>query len=418
MSEKRQLVRYIELFVVITGFFVIAEAFRSIIPTWNPIRTGYLGLLMLVMLPHIKNIILVIIRSPHLLALLAWAVLSALWSENRNATLSRLVALSMTTFFAMFFATRYRAKEQLRILAVVMTLYVVTSLFMVGIGQGTSGLAFEGVFTQKNVFGRVMTIGVIVALVYPVTSARTLLYKRIGFVVCALMVGLSLSATSLIALVAVLALFLAYRVLRLGTVQVVAMFIGLGVPIIIMTQVLVTVDPETILTALGRDATLTGRTDVWDKVSYAISYRPWLGYGYGSFWNMWGGTYGTLWSPDDNWTPGSAHNAYLDITVNLGYIGLGIFLTGFIITYIQALYRVRRITTPDGLWPALYVGFLVAFSFSEDYIMINNIFWTMYMVIVFTLNKPVWLESPEEYKPRQYTSSLSIPAPVRVPSGG
>lgn len=418
MSEKRQLVRNIELFVVIVGFFVVAEAFRSVIPTWNPVRTGYLGVLILVTLPHIKNILAVIIRSPHLLALFVFAALSVLWSENPGATSSRLIALFLTTLFAAFFATRYRMKEQLRILGTVMVCYIVTSLIMVAIGQGTSGLAFEGVFTQKNVFGRVMLIGVMLALVYQPEDARGKVYKRVALVTCVLLVGLALSATSLITMSVVVALFFAYRVLRLGTVQVAAMVIGLGIPIIILTQIIVTVDPETILTALGRDATLTGRTDVWDKVNYAISYRPWLGYGYGSFWNMWGGTYGTLWSPDDYWTPGSAHNAYLDITVNLGYIGLAIFLVGFIITYLQALFRVRRTTTLDGLWPALYIGYLVAFSFSEDFIMINHVFWTLYVVLVFTLNKPIWLESPETYKPRQYTSSLSVPAAVRVPTGG
>lgn len=40
-----------------------------------------------------------------------------------------------------------------------------------------------------------------------------------------------------------------------------------------------------ILGALGKDASLTGRTDVWEFVIDRIKDRPILGYGFGTFWN-------------------------------------------------------------------------------------------------------------------------------------
>ena len=38
------------------------------------------------------------------------------------------------------------------------------------------------------------------------------------------------------------------------------------------------------LTALGRSATLTGRTRIWQMSLDNIAQRPWLGYGFGAFW--------------------------------------------------------------------------------------------------------------------------------------
>lgn len=422
MSEKRQLIKYFEYGVLILGFFIVAEGFRDFLPTWNPIRAAYLGLLGIALLLNIENILKVVIRSPHILILIIFAVLSAIWSENRGATISRTVALFITSAFAAYLASKYTLREQVRIIGVVMVMYVVTSLIMIAIMPGTAmaGSAFEGIFTQKNVFGRVMTIGLIIALIFPAETPRERKLKVIGAVVCGGLIFMSLSMTSLITAFAVVVLFFAYRVLRLGAVPFAVMVLAFAVPFGVASYAAANVDTDAILISLGRDPTLTGRTELWENVLFAISQRPLLGYGYGAFWNMSGGMYGTLWNERSNWQPGSAHNSYLDITVNLGYIGLGLFLFGFVITLIQALRKIRTTDTPEGLWPALYIGFLLVFSFSEDFILINHIFWTLYVAVAFTLNKPISIEDPEKYQPRRYITGLSTPATVRqhLPTGG
>jgi exopolysaccharide production protein ExoQ len=70
----------------------------------------------------------------------------------------------------------------------------------------------------------------------------------------------------------------------------------------------------------GRSASLTGRTEIWRYVIQLIQARPWFGYGYG-FWlapsvprlNMWLAM---------NWPMPHAHDEWLDITLQLGVIGL------------------------------------------------------------------------------------------------
>jgi exopolysaccharide production protein ExoQ len=75
--------------------------------------------------------------------------------------------------------------------------------------------------------------------------------------------------------------------------------------------------------AVGRDATLTGRTSIWHR-ALALVTNPLFGTGYESFWT------GTrlLRMSDNAWErPGQAHNGYLDVYLNLGWVGVG--LLGF-----------------------------------------------------------------------------------------
>ena len=41
---------------------------------------------------------------------------------------------------------------------------------------------------------------------------------------------------------------------------------------------------STLLSSIGKDATLTGRVDLWPAVLDKIWQRPWLGYGFSEFW--------------------------------------------------------------------------------------------------------------------------------------
>jgi O-antigen ligase len=69
--------------------------------------------------------------------------------------------------------------------------------------------------------------------------------------------------------------------------------------------------------------TLSGRAFIWPAVLYYIAKRPWLGYGYESFWNP--GQIDVI-SDDLGWGLREAHNGYLDVLLSTGIIGLGLAL--------------------------------------------------------------------------------------------
>jgi exopolysaccharide production protein ExoQ len=74
-----------------------------------------------------------------------------------------------------------------------------------------------------------------------------------------------------------------------------------------------------VLQASGRDATLTGRTGLWEMVLQEPN-NPLIGVGYSSFWL--GERLERFWSMYPTSPPIQAHNGYIEIYINLGLIGL------------------------------------------------------------------------------------------------
>jgi O-antigen ligase len=118
-------------------------------------------------------------------------------------------------------------------------------------------------------------------------------------------------------------------------------------------------------------------------MEYAISLRPILGYGYSAFWDNADGTWGDLWGRFSNWDSGSGHNAYLDIWLQLGVVGLTLFILIYIITYLKSLRHLRMARGTDGMWIALYLSWLVFLGFAESYGFYINLFWALFIVSAF-----------------------------------
>lgn len=73
-----------------------------------------------------------------------------------------------------------------------------------------------------------------------------------------------------------------------------------------------------VVEAMGRDETLTGRTDLWADIR-RINVDPWFGTGFESFWL---GERASYFWEKYRWRPNQAHNGYIEIFINLGWIGL------------------------------------------------------------------------------------------------
>jgi O-antigen ligase len=121
----------------------------------------------------------------------------------------------------------------------------------------------------------------------------------------------------------------------------------------------------------GRDLTFTGRTEVWEVVTRSISKRPVLGYGFYSFWQgMTGQSADAILAT--HWGFGYAHNGMLEILLQLGFVGLIIFLLSLFSAIGNAwrcLWRGGSIGTD---W---YIGLLiltVLYNFDEATVLLPN----------------------------------------------
>jgi O-antigen ligase len=136
--------------------------------------------------------------------------------------------------------------------------------------------------------------------------------------------------------------------------------------------------PDLVLAALGKDATLTGRTFLWQLASDMAARRPWLGYGYGAFWlgpGSWAGYVADLM----HWEAPHAHNGLLDLALDLGRAGVVLYLVGYVLALRAAIARARHPFVGSAL-PAAYLVFLALSNITESALLRQfSVFWVLYV---------------------------------------
>jgi O-antigen ligase len=83
---------------------------------------------------------------------------------------------------------------------------------------------------------------------------------------------------------------------------------------------------DMIFSALGRSSDLTGREGIWDDVLARTAERPWAGWGFATPWAPWDPAFDG-WIIDHGQTVLQAHNMWIDVSMQLGYIGVVLLAT-------------------------------------------------------------------------------------------
>ena len=114
------------------------------------------------------------------------------------------------------------------------------------------------------------------------------------------------------------------------------------------------------------DPTLTGRTEIWAFINYQLSLKPWLGWGFHSFYFV----------PNSPMKQArgfvaqmpSSYSGFLDVKLETGKIGYWIFLV-FIYSSLHWLERVRR-RTPVRAWCYLSIELFAILINLTDFILV------------------------------------------------
>lgn len=109
--------------------------------------------------------------------------------------------------------------------------------------------------------------------------------------------------------------------------------------------------------SLGRDPTLSGRTSGWD-IMLSIPNNRLVGAGYDSFWL--GPRLEALWEAFPNLEIGQAHNGYLEIFLNLGWIGVTLLALLIATGYRNVIGAYRRDPDTGSLRIAYFVVVVVS----------------------------------------------------------
>ena len=146
---------------------------------------------------------------------------------------------------------------------------------------------------------------------------------------------------------------------------------------------------EILLTAMGKDITLTGRTGLWEAVLDMVQERPWLGYGYSGFWLGTDGEGSAYVLQLVGWPATYSHNGVLDLLLDVGYIGLFVFLLSFAISWFGAIALARSTKTSNGFWPLMLLTFTLLSNVTDSTILRqNSIYWVLYVAVTLSISSP------------------------------
>jgi O-antigen ligase len=273
-------------------------------------------------LPNLRTI-----RTGAILAasLVAFLFCSAGWSIDPQSSIRNAILYGFAVLGAVGIVANLRADEFMQQLALLCFLGAVASLLVFAVSPASAyGEAgdFRGIFSQKNVLGEAMTMGALASL-HGLRATKTSRARNAIFLLVVSIVAVkSQSATSCLTIFSFCATDALLWLFRKGgaarIVAIAAIIVALPV------MMFVAISPDSVLEIIGKDPTLTGRTEIWHFV-VDIYQKPWLGWGYLAF-----------WSPNNpaameianalRWFAPQAHNGVLEMLLCVGLIGTAYFV--------------------------------------------------------------------------------------------
>lgn len=356
-----------------------------------------------------------LLRMPLPLALLLLLmVLSAIWSQYRSFTYIALITQIGTTVFALFLANQFGWRQLLNIFANTIRFILAASLlfelaaaifgpikpifpnyegseppsasYYWSQGQLFDGDRIQGIVGNANLLAFTAVLGIMIFLVEYIVTHRNRSLPLASLILAVLMAALSKSAgmtlaVGLIAFAALIAIFAEgrdraarHRIYRYGIWSLVfAAIMGL-------------IYRVELFDLLGRSSDASGRFYIWGEVLALIAEKPIEGWGWISYWIPGVEPYEGLIVI--NGVPMyQAHNAFLDIWLQLGIVGLGL-LIWLMLQGFNRLWAVAvRHTNPLYLFPLF--GFLViaAQSLTESRLLIE-IGWVLLVLLTTKSREP------------------------------
>jgi exopolysaccharide production protein ExoQ len=326
--------------------------------------------------------------NPLLVLLLIWVWCSLGWSVDPETSARRALALTAFTAIACWLVVAYEPAALLRrlswVLMAQLTLSLILALGLPRYAYMPDGHLLRGIFLHKNVLGQVLVFATVLCLLgWELRFLRRTTALGLGLVV--LLAGMAGSASATLLVAFVLVLRFVPRILALPGLAATAVMLLLGaiVGAALPTGVLLL---EPLLDLLGRDMTFTGRTDLWAYAARMVELRPWLGYGYATFFDL--PSVATYVTDMLKWSSPNAHNGYLEVALGLGLVGLALvtfFLLGGVAAALRSLvtagrHRGERVAASFSL---LYLAVYLTRNLVESDLMTQaQLSWTLAVVAV------------------------------------
>ncbi|NER78128.1 MAG: O-antigen ligase family protein [Leptolyngbya sp. SIO1D8] len=351
------------------------------------------GLVAFLLLRHWRKVFYATTRDVVLPLLVLLSAFSVLWSAAPQITADEMDLVWRATFFGVYLGIRYTPREQMKLLAWVCGIGAILSVIYalhypdLGVSFTNSENTWRGIYRHKQYLGRMMTLGTVIFALNLTAFPRYRFLNLAGFILSTVLLLMSRSTTSLVIAIVSLLILSLQNFVKLGYKVKIILLTTIAL-LISITTVLVIGNLEFIVVdLLGKDLTFSGRTDIWTLAIEKGAERFWLGYGYSGFWT----SSESAEILNSTWALSKAgegsrfhvHNGFIDLFLQLGMLGLGLFSISFFMTLFRLIMLLARTHQIEFLCLAQILILKILFNITETItILSGNIFWPLYVSIV------------------------------------
>lgn len=328
----------------------------------------------------------VLIHNKVLLLLPAFALLSTLWSQTPFTTFENAFGIMLIVLLGVFLTLRFSHEQQINLLLALGVVFMTVSIILValfpsiGIDRYYGSYTWQGICNHKNKFATTMVYLLMPALYCEVRTLgkKAMIIAYIALV--AVCVFMSQSRTGWLLLASSLGVAAFIKVQAKFTNKERRLWIfALSAGAVLLIWVAFTYYAQ-IAVALGKDPTLTGRTEDYKALIVEVVREPLWGYGYMGFFTG-NGEWLNFALRSGRLDLGNAENPVLQIWLDLGLIGVAcLFLSLFQACRNIALCLVNN-PSKYVQWCALMIFLNLAAVLGGDKIMFpHTIEWLLYVV--------------------------------------
>lgn len=328
-----------------------------------------------------------------LVVLVGTAAASLLWSTNFGETLAHNRPLLSSSAFGIYLATQYSPKELMKLMVWVFGTYVLLNLLVpiifpaFGTTASSDGFSWQGVAGHKNNLAASMVMSATLFLDLGIYGYKCRRIFWIAAGIASIILLLSQGKASLAIFVGLSFLLPLYGIVtrqyKLRTLIFLLVFpLGLALVVTILLNI-----EFIVIDFLGKDMEFTGRIPLWNYLIQRGLEKPWLGYGYGAFWTNPAETLrialNTPWMTSiANGAKGHAHNAYIDLFLQLGGVGLLLTALSLLAVSIRVILLLCLTRQIEYFWMLQLLLFMTIGNLSDSataFLSYRSLYWVLYV---------------------------------------
>ncbi|HTJ02475.1 MAG TPA: O-antigen ligase family protein [Methylovirgula sp.] len=306
------------------------------------------------------------------IAFYAFAMLSALWANEPLSSLTKSVALAITTFGAYRLVKTVSLKDIVECsvhgMFVLAFLSIVFALFVPSIGVSHDWQhpgQWSGIFPNKQALGLVAAVLLFLACNCLMSSPRKFYYGAAAAAGLICIIGSESRGAGALAVISAVGVYYSGRSVIFARILAFTPFVMSLCAIVLITYMVQTGNPT--IDIFNAHIDFTERTYIWQ---HALSYfptRPWIGFGLDGFWTI--KEVKDVFIERHGWFLDNYHDGYIGILVETGVVGFSLFVACYFLFAYRILAAIRRDgrLMPDIALAAMFTSLLFFIDFTETY---------------------------------------------------